>query len=435
MEHMNPRGKTLAIGFGTTTGMWIICYLAMMNPGMIVGEVLFALILACVFAGGYMAGRNRGGSESGWLAGLKVGLVASLLNLLIVGALLVDPQSHQLQPKALMWIGGNFAASLVLGLIGGLIGDRGTRDPLRRVNWYGRFLIVATVTVFLLLITGGLVTGLKAGLAVPDWPTSFGHNMLLYPLAEMSGGKYFEHAHRLYGMLVGVTAITVAVSLFIFDHRRWMWALGIAYLLTVIAQGVMGGLRVTEINTVLAIVHGMFGQIVLATIACIAAFASTTWKSDQPPIADPGARGLRRLTLTLVIMLIVQLGLGALYRHLRRDGGHSPEPVHPLYTHIFWAVLVVIVATLAGGRAWGRHRDIPVLRKSGAVTMHLTYVQLILGIVAMIVVWMHPGAGNGDSAISEVIFTSIHQAAGALLLTFAALLMVWTRRMLAPASM
>jgi cytochrome c oxidase assembly protein subunit 15 len=69
------------------------------------------------------------------------------------------------------------------------------------------------------LITGGLVTGLKAGLAVPDWPTSYGHNMLLYPLAEMSGGKYVEHAHRLYGMLVGVTAITVAVSLFFFDQR------------------------------------------------------------------------------------------------------------------------------------------------------------------------------------------------------------------------
>jgi hypothetical protein len=52
---------------------------------------------------------------------MKAGLVASLLNLLIVGALLVDPKSHQLQPHALMWIGGNFGASIVLGLIGGLI--------------------------------------------------------------------------------------------------------------------------------------------------------------------------------------------------------------------------------------------------------------------------------------------------------------------------
>jgi hypothetical protein len=56
---MNPRGRTLAIGFGTTTAMWVICYIAMMNPGMIIGEVLFALVLACVLAGGFVAGQNR----------------------------------------------------------------------------------------------------------------------------------------------------------------------------------------------------------------------------------------------------------------------------------------------------------------------------------------------------------------------------------------
>lgn len=427
---MNPRGKTLALGFGTTTAMWVICYVAMMNPGMVVGEALFALVLACVFAGGFVAGRNRGASEPGWFAGLKIGLVASLLNLLIVGALLVDPQSHHLQPHALMWIGGNFAASLILGLVGGVVGGGGVHAEAQNINWYSRFLIVATMTVFLLLITGGLVTGLKAGLAVPDWPTSFGHNMLLYPLAEMSGGKYFEHAHRLYGMLVGVTAITVSVSLFIFDRRSWLQALGIVYLLMVIGQGLMGGFRVTETNISLAIVHGMFGQIVLATIACIAAFASTTWKSNQPPIVDARAKGLRTLTLTLVITLIIQLGLGALYRHLRRDGGHSPDPLHPLYTHIFWAVVVMVVATLTGGRAMslGRQSNIAVLRKAGTATMHSANVQFILGIVTVIVVWMHPGAG--DSAVSEVVVTSTHQAVGALLLMFAALLMVWTRRML-----
>ena len=241
---VNSRGKTLAIGFGTTTGMWVVCYVAMMNPGMIVGEALFVLVLACLVAGGFVAGRNRTLNEPAWLAGLKVGLVASLLNLLIVGALLVDPQTHRLQAHAAQWIGGDFAASFLLAIAGAIIGVSASPRAATPVNWHQRFVCVGAATVFLLLITGGLVTGLKAGLAVPDWPTSFGHNMLLYPLAEMSGGKYFEHAHRLYGMLVGVTAITLAISMFFFDQRGWMRALGIVYLLMVSAQGVMGGLRV-----------------------------------------------------------------------------------------------------------------------------------------------------------------------------------------------
>ena len=48
---------------------------------------------------------------------------------------------------------------------------------------------VIVKTVFILLVTGGLVTGLESGLAVPDWPNSFGHNMLLYPISEMKGGS------------------------------------------------------------------------------------------------------------------------------------------------------------------------------------------------------------------------------------------------------
>ena len=45
---------------------------------------------------------------------------------------------------------------------------------------------IAALITFFMLISGGVVTGLEAGLAVPDWPNSYGHNMLLYPLAEMT---------------------------------------------------------------------------------------------------------------------------------------------------------------------------------------------------------------------------------------------------------
>ena len=69
---------------------------------------------------------------------------------------------------------------------------------------------VTVAATFLLVVAGGLVTSNEAGLAVVDWPNSFGYNMFLYPLAKMTGGIYYEHAHRLYGSLVGLTTIVLA---------------------------------------------------------------------------------------------------------------------------------------------------------------------------------------------------------------------------------
>jgi heme A synthase len=423
----NQRGRTLAVGFGVTTAMWVMCYLSMINPGLIIGELLFALILACLVAGGFIAGRHLTAGESAAIAGAKIGMVVAILNLLIAGAFLVDPQTHQVQSGAGWWIAGVFVASISLAAIGALIGSRFRTIQTTTVNWYNRFIGVAAITVFLLLITGGLVTGLQAGLAVPDWPNSFGHNMLLYPLSQMTGGIYYEHAHRLYGMLVGVTAIAVAASTFVFDQRGWVRAIAVAFLLIVCVQGVFGGTRVTEKSIALAIVHGMFGQIVFATIVALAAFTSSTWLANRSAAIKPSAKFDRRLTFILVGLLIVQLGLGAMYRHLGRSGNNPPEPVHVLWTHILVAVFVTITTVTVGSRACTTNREQPVLPVLGKVLLCLVGGQLLLGISAMIAVWSR-SAGE-SAAILEVIVTTAHQVTGALLLAFATLTMLWTLRL------
>ena len=65
----------------------------------------------------------------------------------------------------------------------------------------------------MLISSGGLVTGFRAGMAVPDWPNTFGHNMFLFPFTKMTGGVFYEHAHRLLGSLVGLTALVLAILL------------------------------------------------------------------------------------------------------------------------------------------------------------------------------------------------------------------------------
>ena len=64
-----------------------------------------------------------------------------------------------------------------------------------------------------LIVFGGLVTNTGAALAVPDWPTTFGHNMFLFPWSRMVGGVFYEHSHRLLGSLVGLLTLALAAAL------------------------------------------------------------------------------------------------------------------------------------------------------------------------------------------------------------------------------
>jgi len=50
----------------------------------------------------------------------------------------------------------------------------------------------------------GLVTSHGAGMAVPDWPNTYGYNMFAFPFSKWVGGVLYEHSHRLMATFVGV---------------------------------------------------------------------------------------------------------------------------------------------------------------------------------------------------------------------------------------
>ncbi|MFN5495552.1 MAG: COX15/CtaA family protein [bacterium] len=414
----------LALGFATTAAMWAIGYVAMLAPGLWIGEALFVLTLAMPVVFGAIARRADASA-------LKVGLVSAFANLLIIGAFLRDEQQGS-QVTPILYVAGLFVASGALAAFGGFLARKS--PPIRLPSTAGLFAMVAALTVFILLVTGGLVTGLESGLAVPDWPNSFGHNMLLYPLSEMKGGIYYEHAHRLFGMLVGVTALVLNVVVWREDSRGWVRGLAAAFLIAVCIQGLFGGLRVTgrltvetdpmalTPSTALAIVHGMFGQVILALACVIACVTSNAWKWSWPSTALANAGRLRVLPLALVAMLVVQLFLGASYRHLQippADGNPAVHPAWPIWGHIIGAFIVVILAVAAGATASSRGKDFKPLRILGKGLVHGVGLQFALGIAALVVVLIRV-----DSKIPayEVITTSAHQALGAVLLSTAAML-------------
>src|SRR5690606_13504684 len=133
--------------------------------------------------------------------------------------------------------------------------------------WLHRFAVSTVCVAMITLIAGALVTSKNAGMAFRDWPTSDGQNMLTYPwLGDFARDwdKFLEHGHRLAGMLIGVWSIALAVLVGRLESRRWMRLAAIGVLLGVVAQGVLGGLRVWLDERGLAMLHGAFAACVFS---------------------------------------------------------------------------------------------------------------------------------------------------------------------------
>lgn len=186
----------------------------------------------------------------------------------------------------------------------------------QRTPWLNRFIwFLAALTLFL-ICSGGMVTSKGVGLAVPDWPTTFGYNMFLFPVSGWVGGIFFEHTHRLIASGVGFLTIILALWLWKAEPRKWVRVLGFVALGAVILQGVLGGLRVTMLKDEIGIFHACLAHAFLALLVFIAVARSSSWHSVGDSSAAADARWLPVLT---TVLIFAQLALGATMRHQHRD--------------------------------------------------------------------------------------------------------------------
>lgn len=190
--------------------------------------------------------------------------------------------------------------------------------PIRSCNnpWLARFAALTALATLGLIVIGGLVTSHGVGMAVPDWPTTYGYNMFLFPFDKWVGGVFYEHTHRLAASGVGLLTMILAVWLWIKEERRWLRWLGVAALVLVIFQGVLGGLRVTLYKDELGIFHAAIAQLYLLLMAAIAFVLTKTWRrlnGLRPNVLFPVV--LRPLVLGSTLLILGQLILGATMRH------------------------------------------------------------------------------------------------------------------------
>jgi cytochrome c oxidase assembly protein subunit 15 len=415
-SHPIHGADTLALGFGTTVTMWAIGYICRFPSLNAPSWLLLFLLLVSLFGGGLLAGSR---TDRGVRGGMAVGLLAGILNLLVLGSLL---------------------ASSLLGAAGALMGKRlrrpralqeTAREDRPPPEWTTAFAAVAAAATFLLLVAGGIVTSHEAGLAVVDWPNSYGYNMFLYPLARMTGGIYYEHAHRLLGSLVGLTTLVLVVHLLRTDPRPWLKRTAGAALVLVVVQGILGGLRVTgrftlstspaetEPSLLLAVVHGVTGQVFFALMTVLAVFTTRRWRQSGEPAIAPAA-GLERILARLLAgSLLVQLVLGAILRH----------EASGLLVHVTMAVVVVALAVSLGVLVIHLHGTLAPLPRYGRLLLVLGGLQVGLGLGALAAVGAVRTGGAPRPA--DLILTTAHQATGALLLGCAVSLLAWLQRLTA----
>jgi cytochrome c oxidase assembly protein subunit 15 len=230
-----------------------------------------------------------------------------------------------------------------------------------------RFAVFTAVATLGLIGIGGLVTSHGAGMAVPDWPNTYGYNLFFFPVSQWVGGVFYEHTHRLVASGVGLLTVVLALWLYGRGARpvmrwgglillllgvgaavgapgrwadgaviglaglasfgaswiwprcepsaKWLRRCGIAALVAVVLQGVLGGLRVVLLKDVIGVFHATLAQLFFVLICAIALFTSRWWQTL--PSRKPSAIDYRLSTLFVLTtaMILGQLALGAAMRH------------------------------------------------------------------------------------------------------------------------
>jgi cytochrome c oxidase assembly protein subunit 15 len=189
-------------------------------------------------------------------------------------------------------------------------------------RWLHRFATFTACATFCLVIAGGLVTSTDSGLAVPDWPLSYGQLM-----PPMVGGIFYEHGHRMVATAVGILTTILAIWLWKVETRRWVRILGGVALFAVILQGVLGGLTVLYLlPTPISVAHATLAQSFFCLTITLALVTSKGWLDRQEFSLQVLPR-TRILAISAAAAVLVQLVIGAWMRH---SGAGLAIPDFPL---------------------------------------------------------------------------------------------------------
>lgn len=251
---------------------------------------------------------------------------------------------------------------------------------------------LTAASAFFLLIAGGMVTSMSAGLSVPDWPLAFG---MVFP--PMVGPVFYEHGHRLTAAAVSLLTFGLAFWVHRTEERRWVRHLALAAAAGILGQALLGGLTVIlKLPAVVSISHACLGQAIFCLLLLLAQATTELPRANVPAqvwkwaAASAGA-------------VYLQLFLGALLRHT----GHG------LPLHMAWAVGVTLSVVAAAAVGFKASSAQPALTGPAIALSLLLPLQLALGFLAWAI--RHTSLVDWSFGVSAAMATA-HLAVGALIL-------------------
>jgi len=267
--------------------------------------------------------------------------------------------------------------------------------------WPHRLAVLLVCVTFPLIWVGGLVTTYDAGMAVPDWPTTYGYNLFLYPWQTWILGPWdllIEHGHRLLGALTGMIALAFTAAVLRFDQRKWMRWAAFAAVVLVIFQGLLGGARVLLDARTLAMIHGCVGPLFFAFAACLAVTTSNWWRRGSASENWPTKARFAGLTVIVASLAYWQLILGAQVRHM-------PVMATPMDFRIRQPVLLLGLIMLfqigLGVGTWVVKYGWPLLGDSYA--MSAQYLVVNESLLQSFITTLHVATGSLILAIAAVV--------------------------------
>jgi cytochrome c oxidase assembly protein subunit 15 len=278
--------------------------------------------------------------------------------------------------------------------------------------------VAAAWAAMALLLIGGLVTTKDAGMAVPDWPTTEGYHLFAYPWAKWTGGIFYEHSHRVAGAVVGILMLALCAAALLVRARRAVRVTVLATTLAVCVQGLLGGLRVIENARALAVVHAALAYPIFAAIVAVASLTSRECAAPAEPREHPAAAGYRRLLVAFAAAVWVQILFGAVLRHFGAR----------LDAHLTFAAVVTLLVGAVEMKTVRHFRGDRRFSFPGRLAGVLVALQWGLGFGSFLAV--RAPRPEGRPGVGEVVLTTLHVLAGALLLATAVLLNLRARRLL-----
>lgn len=297
-------------------------------------------------------------------------------------------------------------------------------------RWPNRWGKLLAGVSFVLIFFGGLVTTTVAGMAVPDWPRTYGYNMFLYPFYDWFFGPwdlFVEHGHRLLGTLAGMLAILLVIATFRTSRSTMMRRFSVALLALVIFQGALGGIRVLRDDRLVANLHGVVGPAFFALVVAFCVLSSQWYFQNvvraERQQANLGRPGFFRWAVVLLVLCYLQLAVGSLLRHV--DVTVSPRGFpHLVYTHLALGIFLMLAtwlywlrtAHLAGtGLRWQIH----------ALALAIV-AQIVLGLITWVMKYGFPWWLDHylfaarfvvpDKTMQQTLLVTAHMAMGSAIL-------------------